>query len=229
MFVRTLDPVLRKAGQQPSPLMYNMLPLDCVLEANSWESAAIAPYRELLQWDKKGEDLTNTEREALYHRLHETALEMKARPFFVSVQHREDPAEMADLYNRINAGGKRVEVEERAFARLVGLQPTTYQELARLFKAVHPEASLLSGQKNKERRGRDEVLERQKERAFGFKLFIRVFLQVCQHHLGFRQGKSEFSFDLANKESLPFRLSAIDGGTVVVVVGRDEPRSHARP
>ena len=26
-----------------------------------------------------------------------------------------------------------------------------------------------------------------------------MFLQVCQHHLGFRQGKSEFSFDLANK------------------------------
>ena len=169
LFVRTLDPVLRKAGQQPSPLTNNMLPLDRVLASDSWETPAIAPYRDLVQWDKKAEGLTDMEREGLYRRLHETTLEMKNRKLFVSIQDRDDPAEMADLYNRINAGGKRVEVEERAFARLVGLQPTTYQELARLFNAVHPEASLLTGKKNRERQGRDEVLERQKERAFGFK------------------------------------------------------------
>jgi hypothetical protein len=200
MFVHTLDPVERMAAKQPSPLMYNMLPLHVVLEADAWGNPLLAPYRDLLQPEKKAGELTMDALEALYKKLHTTVLDMKKRVFFVSVQDKDDPAAMADLYNRINAGGKRVEVEERAFARLVGIKPRTYDELARLFETVHGQPSPAgSDQKSGELPGRDEVLKRQKERAFGFKLFIRVFLQVCQHHLGFRQAKSEFSFDLANK------------------------------
>jgi hypothetical protein len=202
LFVHTLDPAKRQAMGQPSPLKYNMLPLEVVLAADSWSSDDLAPYRDLLQLQRDAGGVLSATLSSLYCDLRKTVLAMKERVFFVSIQAKDDPAEMANLYNRINAGGKRVEIEERAFARLVGLQPNTYGELALLFEAVHPESPHTGvSDESTDRRGRNEVLQRQKERAFGFKLFIRVFLQVCQHHLGFRQSKNDFSFDLANKAS----------------------------
>lgn len=199
LFVRTLDPKERKARGQASPLLANLLPLDIVQTVGAWHDPVLQPYRELLKQRVKPDTTDDTEFESLYRDLRTAVLAMQDREFFVSVQHKDNPAEMADLYNRINAGGKRVEVEERAFARLVGLQPGTYGELARVFEIVHGKIEASAGKKDIERQARDQVLKRQQERAFGFKLFIRVFLQVCQHHLGFRQGKSEYSFDLANK------------------------------
>lgn len=199
LFVRTLDPRVRKARNQASPLLFNLLPLEVVQAVESWTDPKLGPYRELLKLRGKADAASGADLEQQYRTLRTTVLAMQDRQFFVSVQHKDSPAEMAELYNRINAGGKRVEVEERAFARLVGLKPNTYEELARVFEAVHGEIALQVGKKDGERQGRDQVLRRQQERAFGFKLFIRVFLQVCQHHLGFRQGKSEYSFDLANK------------------------------
>ncbi len=102
-------------------------------------------------------------------------------------------ADMVQLYNRINSAGKRVESEEKAFATLVSLYPSTSQWLKELFEAVHPDKDP----------ARDELLKRRKERNFGFKLFIRTFIQVCTYHFGFSLGSNSFSFEVVN--SLPFQ------------------------
>jgi hypothetical protein len=47
------------------------------------------------------------------------------------------------------------------------------------------------------------VLKRQKERSFGFKLFIRTFIQVCAYYFQFSLGSNSLSFDVVN--SLPFQ------------------------
>lgn len=103
-------------------------------------------------------------------------------------------AHMVALYNRINSAGRRVESEEKAFATLVSLHPPTSQWLRELFDAVHP---------NMPAKGRDEILKRRKERNFGFKLFIRTFIQVCTYHFGYSLGSNSFSFDVVN--SLAFQ------------------------
>lgn len=203
LFVYTTDPAARQDLRRPSPLIHNLLPLQVVLATESWFGPALQPYRDLF---RKRTDRPDAEADAvlekLYDRLHTNVLAIKQRPFWVSVQRKDDLAEMANLYNRINSGGKRVEMEERAFAKLVGSQPNTYEELARLFKEIHAECQTSHlAETPRSEFDRDTVLQRQKERAFGFKLFIRVFLQVCQQHFGYRPGKTDFSFDLVSKDA----------------------------
>jgi len=105
-----------------------------------------------------------------------------------------DLASVVALYNRINGAGKRVESEERAFSTLVSLHPSTSQWLGEVFRSVHGRPDLT----------RDDVLKRRKERNFGFKLFIRAFIQVCAYHFGSSLGSNSFSFEVIN--SLPFQL-----------------------
>ena len=50
---------------------------------------------------------------------------------------------------------------------------------------------------------RDGFLKRRKERNFGFKLFIRTFIQVCAYRFQSSLGSNSFSFDVVN--SLPFQ------------------------
>jgi hypothetical protein len=193
MFVRTLDPVRRSKEQRNLPAARNVVPIRVIEKAESWSDPAIEPYRALLSLDEAAVA-------KVYGELRKGIVAIRSRPFFVSIQRAGQLAEMVNLYNRINSGGKRVEIEERAFARMVGLQPATFNDLKAAFDEVHGPHE--SGAKlDRAELERDEVLSRQKERAFGFKLFIRVFLQVCQHHLGFPQGRTEFSFELAEKAS----------------------------
>jgi hypothetical protein len=193
LFVFAKDPVLRTDAERRSPSARNLLPLRAIEAAAFWTNPSLDPYRELTTLDPA---LV----EKLYPSVYKGVVAIRSRRFFVSIQRDAALADMVNLYNRINSGGKRVEVEERAFARLVGLQPGTFRDLKAAFDAVHgprdatPDVSAAKLE-------RDQVLQRQKERAFGFKLFIRVFLQVCQHHLGFPQGRTEFSFELAEKAS----------------------------
>jgi hypothetical protein len=105
--------------------------------------------------------------------------------------------DMVRLYNRINSAGKRVESEEKAFATLVSLHPSTSAWLKDLFEAVHPDAP--AGDLE-----RDAFLKRRKERNFGFKLFIRTFIQVCAYRFQSSLGSNAFSFDVVN--SLPFQM-----------------------
>jgi len=193
LFVFAKDPVLRTDAERRSPSARNLLPLRAIEAAAFWTNPSLDPYRELTTLDPA---LV----EKLYPSVYKGVVAIRSRRFFVSIQRDTALADMVNLYNRINSGGKRVEVEERAFARLVGLQPGTFRDLKAAFDAVHGPGDVkpdVSAAKLE----RDQVLQRQKERAFGFKLFIRVFLQVCQHHLGFPQGRTEFSFELAEKAS----------------------------
>jgi len=202
LFVYTADPAKRPAARQ-SPLKHNVLPLQAILNADSWSSQALAHYVGLIDLKDArvaGEEGIQRRLEDLYQDLRRRALGILGQTFFVSIQRKDDLAEMASLYNRINSGGKRVDVEERAFARLVGLQANTYDELAKVFRAVHGARNEAASDVQRNGRDpRDEVLQRQKERAFGFKLFIRVFLQVCQHHFGLQQSRADFSFEIADK------------------------------
>ena len=109
-------------------------------------------------------------------------------------------SDVVALYNRINSGGMRVESEEKAFATLVSLAPRTSIWLGDIFKRIHPEKG--------ESPDRDSVLKRQKERSFGFKLFIRTFVQVCAYHFGYSVGSSSFSFNVV--EGTEFRKNLKD-------------------
>ena len=102
-------------------------------------------------------------------------------------------SDMISLYNRINSGGMRVEAEEKAFATLVSFDPTNWTKrtndwIRKLFEKIHGKCI-----------DRNEYLKRQKERAFGFKLFIRTLIQVFTYHTGYSIGSNAFSFDLVNK------------------------------
>ncbi len=120
--------------------------------------------------------------------------------FFLKILGQEKRlADVVALYNRINSAGRRVEPEEKAFATLVSLHPPTSQWLRETFKAVHGGAGVAAGYLE-----RDEALERRKERNFGFKLFLRVFIQVCAYRFGYSLGSNSFSFDVVN--SLPLQM-----------------------
>lgn len=92
-----------------------------------------------------------------------------------------DLASMVSLYNRINSSGKPVESEERAFASLAGICGREASDwLRRTFDAVHgPRNGGCAGSLE-----RDDLLQRERERMFGFKLFIRTLVQVCAFHVG---------------------------------------------
>lgn len=193
LFVCAVDP--RDAKDQ-SALRRNLLPLGVIRGARQWSE--LPEYHGLLSFKKdSGTDAVRILVPRQYEELRARVMQIFTRSFFVAVRETDDVAEMARLYNRINAGGKRVETEERAFARLVGIQPGTWKGLSEAFALVHgvPDAS------------RDAVLERAQERAFGFKLFIRMFLQVCHHHFGYSLGKNAFSFDIAQKDSFLRKLA----------------------
>jgi len=150
---------------------------------------------------------------------------LKKRLFFLQLVTESsdsyDLAKVVALYNRINSAGKQVEPEEKAFATLVSLYPSTSQWLRDLFKDVHSRAA--TGDMKADDRpdventdigrhsspdqslGRDEVLKRRKERNFGFKLFIRTFIQVCSYHFGISLGANSFSFDVV--KSSPFQTA----------------------
>jgi hypothetical protein len=103
-------------------------------------------------------------------------------------------SEVVQVYNRINSSGKKVEAEERAFATLVSLNESTQANLAAIFNHVHPPAP------DRDLSERDEVLQRRKEKMFGFKLFIRLFIQASSYHFSYSLGSDVFSFSVVEKE-----------------------------
>lgn len=113
-------------------------------------------------------------------------------------------ADVVALYNRINSAGKRVESEEKAFATLVSLYSPTNERLGQFFHAVHPPDEHDHPEGHANNLERDDILERRKERNFGFKLFIRTFIQVYAYRFGYSPGSNSFSFEVVN--SLPFQM-----------------------
>lgn len=121
---------------------------------------------------------------------------MPGREVFMLKIFKETPesyqlSEVVSLYNRINSAGKRVEAEEKAYATIVSINPAAGEWLGKLFASVHKSCESSEFE-------RDEVMKRRKERNFGFKLFIRVFVQVCSYHFNYSIGSASFSFDVVN-------------------------------
>jgi hypothetical protein len=84
-----------------------------------------------------------------------------------------------------------------------------------LFEAVHPplKQEAVDGGARAKDLERNEVLKRRKERNFGFKLFIRTFIQVCAYPFGISLGANSFSFDVVNSLSFQNRLKNDEEGT----------------
>jgi hypothetical protein len=196
LFVLIQDPSLLDATKPVPPVARNVLPIRLVENCSAISDPAFDVYRvrKLLNVDEK---LLGK----AYPDLHSRIVKLRDRQFFVSVQKGSSLRDMVGLYNRINSAGRRVEPEERAFARLVGLQENTYENLRGTFEQIHPNrrTAAADGQKNKVRLARDDVMKREREQAFGFKLFIRVFMQVAQYHLAYPKGRTEFSFEIADR------------------------------
>ncbi len=130
LFVLTKDPVLRTGAERRLPGARNLLPLRAIEAAAFWTNPSLDPYREMITLDPA---LV----EKLYPTVYKSVVGIRRRQFFVSIQRGSGLADMVSLYNRINSGGKRVEIEERAFARLVGLQPSTFNRCANTISAFH--------------------------------------------------------------------------------------------
>lgn len=111
-------------------------------------------------------------------------------------------ADVVQLYNRINSGGLRVQAEERAFATMVSVYDGTNDWLEGLFSTVHESPKTAEAG----RLPRDELLKRQRERRFGFKLFMRVLVHAASHHCGYSVGSAGLSFRIVEGGHLRWLL-----------------------
>ena len=191
---------------RPNPFKYenNVVPLKWLLDDQNKN----ATWPHIKKADVENRSLIDTEIDQLRADLRE----MQKRKMFVVVRMESDAADhnwnlasMVELYNRINSAGIRVEPEERAFASVVAAVPTFNPALLKLFTKVHPQRK---GGSPEGRLDRDAALARTRERSFGFKLFMRTFLQtVCVHSstsvaregLAFDVLKSRLSDNAASK------------------------------
>lgn len=188
LFVKVVDP--RVTGNPR--YRYNLVPLTELLAPSEqdgrldWELVKPASgdtSNLLASIDLRGRVRRILDREFLVITRTETATENRL-------------ADMVELYNRINSAGMRVLAEERAFASMVAARPSISRRLQRLFLATH-------GSRSQGNDGsvelRDLLLARRQERHYGFKLFIRTFVQAAAHHFGYSVGSSSLSFDVVNK------------------------------
>jgi hypothetical protein len=106
--------------------------------------------------------------------------------------------DVVGVYVRINSAGQRVEAEERAFANVVGEYQGASGALKKFFDATHG----VDPTPNSKALPRDDLLRRQRENRFGFKLFMRTFVIVLAYHSDRKNGASGFSFEMASAESM---------------------------
>jgi hypothetical protein len=95
------------------------------------------------------------------------------RRFHVLIKRGCELPEIVNLYNRINSSGVPVRKEERAYAAMVSIDPRTPDWLRACFEAAHPH------QKDS---AREAVLKRERERFYGFPLFISAYAQTVGFH-----------------------------------------------
>jgi len=211
LFWRVRDPL----GAKRPRFRYNLLPLRLLLAG---DRAALLryPIRPLANtgWASGSSDqmvapvLDRLDQLGILERLH--ALTDRELPVILLEESQDQFTlpEVVAMYNRINAAGERVAPEERAFATLVSLWGPTNDWLRDTFEEVH-------GRIGEGRGKRDVVLRRQKERAFGFKLFIRVFVQVCTYHFHLSLGANALSFDVVQSHSVQKWLADPNNADVV--------------
>jgi hypothetical protein len=87
--------------------------------------------------------------------------------------------DMIKLYNRINSSGVPVTDDERAFATLVSIYPKMLKWISDTYQITHPDTDESLSETNK----RNVVLKRQREKAFGFKLFINTMIEYMGYHI----------------------------------------------
>ncbi|MCU7493329.1 MAG: DUF262 domain-containing protein [Ignavibacteria bacterium] len=116
------------------------------------------------------------------------------RKLYVKLIEFNELSEIIELYNRINSAGIRVEKEEKTFASLVSIDSDyTLQKIREIFQAVHGS----NGHKNEDiNTTRNNLLKREKEKNFGFKLFIRTFILVYQFNRRKLNKSNAASFDI---------------------------------
>lgn len=95
------------------------------------------------------------------------------RRFHVLIKRGCDLPQIVNLYNRINSSGVPVRKEERAYAAMVSIDPKTPDWLRECFRAAHPD---------KDDSSREAVLKRERERFFGFPLFVAAYTQTVGFH-----------------------------------------------
>lgn len=184
----------------PSPFQYNFVPIKLIQDLDNREE-------EIRRYIEPKRNTTVDDVIKTFHgkdNVKNNIDDMTKRSVFVKKLEKDKSlAEVIRLYNRINSGGKRVEEEEMAFATLVSIDQNTQKRIADIFAAIHnPENE--AGKSN----GllRDAALKRIKERNFGFKLFMRTFIQTCIYHFGSSPGSSGFSFTIMESEPFLNRL-----------------------
>ena len=127
--------------------------------------------------------------------------------------------DVISIYNRINSAGKRVEAEERAFATLSLSGATIHEELTRFFDALAEGNESAARTKGSGLR-RDDLLTRQKENRFGFKLFMRATVIALCYHSNRSLGSTSFSFDAVSEGAFRGReasLSVVAGDATRVL------------
>jgi hypothetical protein len=167
------------------------------------------------RWIKKAEDASDTQvKQALDH-LRTRLRAMLDRRMFVIIRTEDegapdnwDLASMVALYNRINSAGIRVEAEERAFASMIVTIPEFNDALMGLFREVRKAAP--DSSESTIRLLRDDALRRARERSFGFKLFMRVFVQTVCVHLNRSVGTQGLPFDLLERSDFAKSVQLVD-------------------
>ena len=202
LFVFTTDP---QYADTRSPLRYNVVPLLPMLRDKDESLELFKSYL------KPKSIASKSQLNEGFKKLLNRVKEIQSREFFVTVKEpNEDQAEIVNLYNRINVGGKKVESEERAFARLVAINKDTWSHITSIFELIHEDEKNHKEDSQIWGLDRDQVLRRQKEKLFGFKLFIRTFIQVCNYHFNQPIGSSSFSFGLVERRMFRDRLRKSD-------------------
>lgn len=203
LFAKIQDPEIRRKNDKDKtfeyPYQYDFLPLKylntkvqiCCGKSSPEDGNAPCIYFDLND-NAPAENISNelktfvTQIQANLHNLTED------KRFFVFNLSRDSSlSDVIHTFMRINSGGRPVQAEEKAFARLVQLDNTTAQAVSNIFASVHgPENS----------KGND-YLKRLKESQFGFRLFIRVFILAMNYHSGRAIGTNGLSFSVIQSEA----------------------------
>lgn len=184
LFMKTKPPRLAKGR-----LRYNLIPLQYLLQENFQLPSLHKENMFHIQSYNESETQSKYIIENIKEIVLPKILDIKKRKFYVTYLSSCTISDVVDVFNRINSGGSRIQSEERAYATLVSMYEKTDNFIEKLFRTIH-NGTISNGDI------RNEVLKREKERNFGFKLFIRIFILICNYHFGFSLGSSSLSFSV---------------------------------
>ncbi len=204
LFMKVKDP--RAPGNRR--FRFNLIPLHIMLKEKDYDSV-----RGMLKPTPHAtdEDVIN---KITSIGLFESVRQILSREFPVIIREEDHEGknglkELVEIYNRINSGGVRVESEERAFATLVSMRPEVNKWLQDFFVEFHPQKNAMK-ELGDHKFSHDEILQRTKEKNFGFKLFMRTFVQTCNFHFDQTLGSSSFLFDTLSSPFIRKQLMSSD-------------------